>query len=78
MDEKNRATANRPAPESTTPADTAERSSDEPPLDGVEAAAEHLLAHNLPPLFPVDTIRALWRHGDRGLAVALARIRGVA
>jgi len=47
-------------------------------LDGAKCAAEHLLAHGLPPLFPLDTIRALWRHGDRELAVTLARIRGLA
>jgi hypothetical protein len=47
-------------------------------LDGAKAAAEYLLGLGLPPLFPVDVIRALWRRGDRELAITLARIRGVA
>ncbi len=46
-------------------------------LDGATDAARHLLAHQLPPIFALDTIRALWRR-DRALAMTLARIRGVA
>jgi hypothetical protein len=45
-------------------------------LAGAEAAARHLLAHRLPPLFPLPVIRALWKR-DRALASTLARIRGV-
>jgi hypothetical protein len=53
----------------------------EPPspreLDGAVAAAHHLLALDLPPLFPLDVCRALWpRH--RELAVKLAKIAGAA
>jgi hypothetical protein len=40
-------------------------------IDGAVAAAEHLLNHGLPPFFDLDTIRAMWRHGDRALAVRL-------
>jgi hypothetical protein len=46
-------------------------------LDGATAAAEHLLAHQLPPIFPLPVIRALW-HRERGLARTLAHIRGIA
>jgi hypothetical protein len=46
-------------------------------LDAATATAEHLLAAGLAPLFPVDTVRALWRR-DRALTVRLARLRGVA
>jgi hypothetical protein len=46
-------------------------------LDGVVAAAEHLMAQGLPPIFSIDVLRALWRREpDRELACALARIRG--
>lgn len=46
-------------------------------LDGVVAAAEHLMGLGLPPLFPLDTLRALWkREPDRELACALARLAG--
>ena len=44
-------------------------------LDGAKAAAEHLLALDLPPLFPLAVIRAIWKR-DRKLSVTLARIRG--
>jgi hypothetical protein len=47
-------------------------------LDGARDAARYLLAHGLPPLFPLPTIRALWRRGERALALRLAKIRGVA
>jgi hypothetical protein len=56
---------------------------DEPPstahqLDGAVAAAEYLMVHGLAPVFRIDTIRALWRRGDRRLAVKLARLQGAA
>ena len=48
-------------------------------LNGAVAAAEHLMGLGLPPIFALDTLRALWkREHDRQLACALARIRGVA
>ncbi len=46
-------------------------------LDGATDAARHLLAHGLPPLFPVPVIRALWCR-DRELSLTLALIRGIA
>jgi hypothetical protein len=46
-------------------------------LDAAINAAEHLLAIGLPPLFSVDTIRALWRR-DRELSESLAKLAGVA
>lgn len=46
-------------------------------LDGATAAAKHLLSHDLPPIFAPDTLRALWRRGDRALALTLAEIAGV-
>jgi hypothetical protein len=45
-------------------------------LAGAETAAEHLLAHQLPPLFPLPVIRAIWGR-NRDLARKLARIRGL-
>lgn len=45
-------------------------------LDAATAAARLLLAHQLPPLFAVETIRALWRR-DRALGHQLAQIAGV-
>jgi hypothetical protein len=45
-------------------------------LDGATHAARHLFAHQLPPIFALPTLRALWRRGDRDLATTLARIRG--
>lgn len=36
------------------------------------AAGDHLLHHNLGPLYDVDTGRALWRAGRRDLAVRTA------
>ena len=48
-------------------------------LDAVVATAEYLLGLNLPPLFRLDVLRALWRREcDRELACELARLRGVA
>lgn len=47
-------------------------------LDGAVDAAEHLMACGLPPIFALDTLRALWRRGDRELALMLARTRGAA
>lgn len=40
-------------------------------IEGAAAAAGHLAAAGLPPLFDVDTLRALWRAGHRGLADSL-------
>jgi hypothetical protein len=37
-----------------------------------------LLELGLPPIFALETCRALWRYGDRELALMLARIRGAA
>lgn len=44
---------------------------------GVVEAAGHLAELGLPPLFRLDTCRALWPD-DRELAVTLARLRGAA
>jgi hypothetical protein len=41
------------------------------------AAARHLLACDLAPVFDIDAIRALWRR-DRELATKLARLAGAA
>jgi hypothetical protein len=41
-------------------------------VDAAAAAAQHLLAENLTPVFDVSTLRALWRAGHRDLAVELA------
>ena len=41
-----------------------------------EAAARHLLSHQLPPIFPVAVIRRI-RKRDRELGQTLARIAGV-
>jgi len=47
-------------------------------LDAVVATAAHLTALDLPPLFRLPTIRALWRREpNRALAMELARYRGV-
>jgi hypothetical protein len=46
-------------------------------LAGAEAAAALLLAHQLPPIFPLPVIRAMWRRGDRRMALRLAKIQGV-
>lgn len=42
-------------------------------LQGVIAAAQHLLAHDLQPLISPDMCRMLWRCGYRDLAERLAR-----
>ena len=36
-------------------------------VDGAVAAAEHLLAVDLPPLFDLDTLRAMYRAGHHQL-----------
>jgi hypothetical protein len=40
------------------------------------AAVEHLTELGLNPLVDIETCRQLWRHGDRELALTLARMRG--
>jgi len=45
-------------------------------LDGWRDAAEFLLSLGYPPMVPLPVARALWRRGDRELALRLAQIRG--
>jgi hypothetical protein len=42
------------------------------------AAVAHLTTCGLLPLVNLPTCRALWRHGEKALALRLARLRGVA
>jgi hypothetical protein len=43
-------------------------------IDGAVAAAWHLQTCGLPPLFDVDTLRGMWKHGYRQLARHLYRL----
>jgi hypothetical protein len=42
-------------------------------IEAAVAAAHHLLSQDLPPMFDVDTLRAMWRAGRRELAEAVHR-----
>jgi hypothetical protein len=45
-------------------------------LDAAAAAAKHLLQAGLPPMFDVDTLRGMWRHGHHQLAQHCYQLAG--
>jgi hypothetical protein len=47
-------------------------------VDAGVTAAGHLLDAGLTPIVALPTLRALWRRGDRALAMQLAKLRGAA
>jgi hypothetical protein len=47
-------------------------------VPAIRATAAHLTDHGYPPLFRLAVLRDLYRHGERELALTLARIRGAA